>query len=188
MPLESFDRERSGLAVRRLYRTIAPWSTENPLMMHVRFADEANVTNAIEQCAAVGFEMVILSFGSGFDLENERPATLARAKHYADYARGRGIEIGSYSLLASRTIGEKNDVVMPPGQSPVFGHSPCLGSDWGTNYFRRLYEFCEQSGFTLLEHDGSYPGDACLSDQHPGHRSLDDSRWNQWRTIASFYQ
>jgi len=188
LPHENFDRERSGLAVRRMYRVIAPWATENPLMMHVRSADERTVTNAINQCAEVGFEMVILSFGSGFDLENEKPETLARARRYAEYARARGIEIGSYSLLASRRVGGGNDVVMPPGQSPTFGNSPCLVSSWGTNYFRRLYEFHRDSGFTLLEHDGSYPGDVCQSDQHPGHRGLADSRWNQWRAITDFYK
>lgn len=188
LPFEDFDRERSGLALRRMYRVIAPWVTENPLMMHVRSADERTVTNAIQQCAEVGFEMVILSFGSGFDLENESPETLARAQRYAAFARTHGIEIGSYSLLASRSVGGGNDVVMPPGQSPMFGHSPCLGSTWGTNYFRRLREFSRTSGFTLLEHDGSYPGDVCQSDQHPGHRGLADSRWNQWREITDFYK
>jgi len=188
MPFEDFDRERCGLAIRRMYRVIAPWATENPLMMHVRSADERTVTNAINQCAEVGFEMVILSFGSGFDLENEKPEGLARARRYADYARTRGIEIGSYSLLASRRVGGGNDVVMPPGQSPTFGNSPCLVSTWGTNYFRRLYEFHRDSGFTLLEHDGSYPGDICQSVEHPGHRGLADSRWNQWREITDFYK
>jgi hypothetical protein len=188
LPFDSFDRERCGLAMRRMYRVIAPWATENPLMMHVRSADERTVTNAIDQCAAVGFEMVILSFGSGFDLENEKPVVLERAQKYAAYARDRGIEIGSYSLLASRHVGGGHDVVMPPGQTPTFGNSPCLASGWGTNYFRRLYEFHRDSGFTLLEHDGSYPGDVCQSDQHPGHRGLDDSRWNQWRMIAEFYR
>ena len=56
------------------------------------------------------------------------------------------------------------------------------------NYFRRLYDFYRQSGFTLLEHDGSYPGDVCASEQHPGHHGLLDSRWTQWRTIADFYR
>jgi hypothetical protein len=188
LPFDSYDRERCGLAMRRMYRVIAPWATENPLMMHVRSADGRTVTNAINQCAETGFEMVILSFGSGFDLENEKPETLARAQRYAEYARSRGIEIGSYSLLASRQVGGGNDVVMPPGQSPAFGNSPCLVSTWGTNYFRRLYEFHRQSGFTLLEHDGSYPGDVCQSEQHPGHRGLADSRWNQWRAISDFYK
>ncbi|MHB1037350.1 MAG: hypothetical protein ACYC35_22485 [Pirellulales bacterium] len=188
LPFDGTDRERQGLAMRRMYRTIAPWATENPLMMHCRFADERSVTAAIDQCAAVGFEMVILTFGSGFDLENPRPATVATARKYAEYARGKGIEIGSYSLLASRSVGGGNDVVMPPGQSPTFGNSPCLGSPWGQTYFRRLYDFYGASGFTLLEHDGSHPGDVCQSDKHPGHRGLDDSRWTQWRTISDFYK
>ena len=188
LPFDSSDRERCGLAMRRMYRVIAPWATENPLMMHVRSADERTVTNAVSQCAETGFELVILSFGSGFDLENETPATLALAQCYAEYARRKGIEIGSYSLLASRHVGGGNDVVMPPGQNPTFGNSPCLVSPWGTNYFRRLYEFHRESGFTLLEHDGSYPGDVCQSDQHPGHHGLADSRWNQWRVITDFYK
>ena len=188
LPFDSYDRERCGLAMRRMYRVIAPWATENPLMMHVRSADGFTVTNAINQCAETGFEMVILSFGSGFDLENEKPETLATARRYAAYARGKGIEIGSYSLLASRQVGGGNDVVMPPGKTPTFGNSPCLVSSWGTNYFRRLNEFSRESGFTLLEHDGSYPGDPCLSIEHPGHRGLEDSRWNQWRVIGDFYK
>ena len=188
LPFDNQDRERSGLALRRLYRVIAPWVTENPLMMHVVSSNGQTVTNAIDQCAAVGFELLILSFGSGFDMENEKPATLERAQSWAAHAKSRGIEIGSYSLLASRSVGGGNDVVMPPGQKPAFGNSPCLLSQWGTNYFRRLYEFHRTSGFTLLEHDGSYPGDVCAATNHPGHHGLADSRWNQWREIAGFYQ
>ncbi len=187
LPHDNTDRERQGLAVRRLYRKMAPWATENPLMMHIRYADEKTVTNAINQCAELGFEMVILTFGSGFDLENEKPATLERAQKYAAYARSRGLEIGSYSLLASRHVGGGNDVVMPPGEKPAFGNSPCLVSRWGTNYFRRLYEFHQQSGFQLLEHDGSYPGDVCAATNHPGHTGLEDSRWAQWIALRDFY-
>ena len=32
MPFDSYDRERKGLFTRKLYRTIAPWSTENPIL------------------------------------------------------------------------------------------------------------------------------------------------------------
>lgn len=188
LPHDSTDRERSGLAMRRMYRVIAPWTTENPLMMHLVSSRGEAVTNAINQCAAVGFEMLIMSFGSGFDMENEKPATLERARNWATYAHSKGIEIGSYSLLASRAVGGGNDVVMPPGEKPAFGNSPCLESRWGTNYFRRLYEFHRESGFTLLEHDGSYPGDVCASTNHPGHHGLADSRWNQWREISDFYK
>ncbi len=188
LPFDSYERERNGLAQRRMYRTIAPWVTENPLMMHVRYSDEKTVKRAIDQCAEVGFEMVILTFGSGFNIENDSEAYLARMKGFADYAREKGVEIGGYSLLASRRIDDANDVIMPEGASPAFGHSPCLQSDWGRAYFAKLYAFYEQTGFRLLEHDGSYPGDACMSTAHPGHRGLEDSRWTQWRTITDFYR
>jgi hypothetical protein len=188
LPFDGEDRERNGLAMRRMYRVIAPWVTENPLMMHARFANWNSLSNAIQQCAEVGFEMVILTFGSGFDLENEKPGNWTYAQKLGEFARGKGVEIGTYSLLASRRVGGGDDVVMPPGQSPTFGNSPCLGSRWGTNYFRQLFDFYRQSGFTLLEHDGSYPGDICISTNHPGHRALDDSRWRQWRTITDFYK
>ena len=188
LPHDTTDRERSGLALRRMYRVIAPWTTENPLMMHLVASNETVVKNAIDQCAEVGFEMLILSFGSGFDMENEQPATLEKARRFSDYARSKGIEIGSYSLLASRSVGGGNDVEMPTGKKPVFGNSPCLQSAWGRHYFERLYQFHRESGFSLLEHDGSYPGDECASENHPGHQGLDDSRWNQWREIADFYK
>ncbi|MCY3007034.1 MAG: hypothetical protein NTV29_13810 [Planctomycetota bacterium] len=185
---DSFDRERSGLAVRKLFRCIAPWVTENPLMMHLIASDEASVLRAIEQCHEVGFEMLILSFGSGFNLESQSGAMMEKAQKFAAAAKAKNIEIGSYSLLASRSISVNEDVVMPEGQKPTFGNSPCLESSWGNEYFARLYEFHRNSGFTLLEHDGSYPGDPCKSQLHPGHQGLDDSRWNQWETIAEFYR
>ena len=185
---DSTDRERKGLAVRHMYRTIAPWVTENPLMMHVRYADWETVRSAIDQCAEVGFEMVILTFGSGFNIEDDSPEYLEQMRSYADYARSKGIEIGGYSLLASRSVGGGNDVVMPEGQRPTFGNSPCLHSDWGHEYFRKLYDFYRRTGFMLLEHDGSYPGDVCAATHHPGHRGLEDSRWKQWRQITDFYK
>ncbi|NKB65455.1 MAG: alpha-galactosidase [Candidatus Latescibacteria bacterium] len=188
LPFDSFERERNGLAQRRMYRTLAPWATENPLMMHVRFADWDTVKTAIDQCAEVGFELVIMTFGSGFDIENDAPEYLEQMRQYAHYARSKGIELGGYSLLASRSIDADNDVVMPPGQEPTFGHSPCLESHWGQAYFAKLYRFYEQTGQTLLEHDGSYPGDVCASTQHPGHSGLADSQFRQWRAIADFYR
>lgn len=187
LPFDSQERERNGLALRRMYRSIAPWVTENPLMMHVRHADWKTVQTAIDQCAEAGFEMVILTFGSGFDIENDRDQYLARMKKYADYAREKGVEIGGYSLLASRSINAENDVVMPEGLSPAFGASPCLQSAWGLDYFRKLRRFYSETGFRLLEHDGSYPGDPCAGTAHPGHRGLEDSRWSQWRLITDFY-
>jgi len=185
---DSWDRERKGLEHRRMLRALAPWSTENPVLMHVRSADPAAVRKAVDQCAEVGFELIIMTFGSGFNIEDESPRYIAGIKELADYAHSKGIALGGYSLLASRRVGGGNDVVMPEGKSPTFGNSPCLASNWGIDYFRKLYSFYERTGMDVLEHDGSYPGDICISDSHPGHTGLDDSQWNQYRTITDFYK
>lgn len=185
---DSWDRERKGLEKRKMYRTIAPWVTENPIFMHVRNADNESVKRAIDQSAEVGFEMVIMTFGSGFNLEDTSQANYRRMSELADYAHSKGIALGGYSLLASRHIGGGNDVVMPDGMKPRFGHSPCLGSTWGLNYFSKLYGFYRKTGQNVLEHDGSYPGDVCAATTHPGHRGLADSQWKQFKIIREFYQ
>ena len=188
---DSFDRERKGLALRRMYRTIAPWVTENPIMMHLTDSRPEAVRRAVDQCAAVGFEMVILSFGSGLNMENTAPDYLARVKSLADYAHSRGVQLGAYSLFSSRHISEQDDVINPKTGKPggaIFDNAPCLGSAWGIHYLQSLRTFIEQTGLDLLEHDGPYPGDVCASTTHPGHHGLDDSQWTQWRQSTGFYE
>jgi len=86
--------------------------------MHVRSAESAAVRLAIDQCAAVGFEMVILTFGSGFDAESEDAAYLSQLKELVDYAHRRNIELGGYSLLASRRVSDEDDVIDPKTGQP----------------------------------------------------------------------
>ena len=188
LPYDGGDRERKGLARRRMYRTISPWTTENPLMMHARYADWDRIKLAIDQCAEVGFEMVIMTFGSGFQIENESEEYIEKMKSYADYARSKGVEIGGYSLLSSRSIGGGNDIVSPAGTSPTHGSCPALASDWGQDYFRKLYQFYEKTGMRLLEHDGSYPGDIDVTERLPLQKGEKDSRWVQWKIITDFYK
>lgn len=189
---DSTEKERKGLAQRKLYRTIAPWATENPIMMHVRFSDWESVKTAIDQAADVGFEMVILTFGSGFDIENTSPAYRAEMKRFAAYAQSKGVELGGYSLLSSRRIEPDEDNTRNPetgepgGQT--HGFSPALASPWGQAYFENLYDFYQNSGFTLLEHDGSYPGDLDAAARPPLQKGVHDSRWVQWRIISDFYK
>jgi hypothetical protein len=185
---DSWDRERKGLEHRRMMRAMAPWVTENPILMHVRSAQTEAVKNAVDQCAEVGFEKVIMTFGSGFNTEDTTPKNIDWMKMLADYAHSKGITLGGYSLLASRSIDKENDVVMPEGKTPRFGNSPCIESEWGQKYFEQLYNFYEKTGLDIFEHDGSYPGDICASTIHPGHKGLDDSQWNQYKRITDFYK
>ncbi len=182
---DSTDRERKSLEKRRMYRTIAPWVTENPVFMHVRSANSAAVRRAVDQCAAVGFEMMILTFGSGFDFENRDPAYQAGIKELADYARSKGVVLGGYSLCSSRGAGTATDNVVG---SPVFGVAPCLGAAWGHDYLEQLKNMMANTGLAVLEHDGSYPGDTCAATNHPYHHGQADSQWVQWRAITGLYE
>lgn len=186
---DSEDRERRGLSQRKLYRTIAPWTTENPAIMHVSNSDDKSVKEAIDQCAKVGFEMVIMTFGSGANLEDTSTANLERMKKLEAYAQSKNVALGGYSLLASRSISKETDVVIPkPGMSPKFSKSPCLQSAWGQDYFKKLYAYFETTGQGVFEHDGSYPGDICASTDHIGHKGLGDSQWKQFTEIRDFYR
>ena len=46
--------------------------------MHVRSAEPDAVRLAIDQCAEVGFEMVIMTFGSGYNIESQDPEYIAK--------------------------------------------------------------------------------------------------------------
>ena len=187
MPYDSYDRERQGLYRSKMYRTVSPWVQENPLMHHVRTADWNSVKNAVDQAAEVGFEMIIMTFGSGFNIENDSAAYLKEMKRYADYAHSKGIRIGGYSLLASRKVGGGNDVVPLAGEKAYFNNSPCILSNWGKDYFRKITEFYEKTGMDLLEHDGSYPGDFCNAKNHD-HSTYAGSQWLQWKVISDYYK
>ncbi len=191
LPHDSHDRERKGLAERRMYRTIAPWATENPIFMHLISTDPVVVHAAIDQCAEVGFEMVILSFGSGLSMEDVSDANILKFKELVNYAHSKGIQLGGYSLFSSRRIDDENDVINPAtGQTggAIFGNAPCLGSQWGIRYLANLRKFIRETGFDILEHDGPYPGDVCASTGHPGHTGLEDSQWEQWDSSVEFYR
>lgn len=183
---DSTERERRTLALRRMYRTVAPWVAENPVLMHVRSAEPAAVKLAIDQCAEVGFELVVMTFGSGFNYESTDPAYRAGIKELADYGGSKGIALGGYSLLASRGAAKPEDNTQ--GIPARYGVMPCLGAVWGSNYLASLKSFMAEAGLGVLEHDGSYPGDQCASTSHPYHRGLADSQWVQWKAITELYQ
>ncbi|RAJ94542.1 hypothetical protein LX87_04429 [Larkinella arboricola] len=190
--LDSYDRERNGLARRQFYRTVAPWTTQNPIFMHLVSTDPAVVRNVIDQCAETGYEMVILSFGSGLNMEDVSDANIRKFKELADYAHSKKILLGGYSLFSSRRIDDETDVIDPktglPNKGAFFGHAPCLASAWGISYLNKLKKFITETGFDLLEHDGPYPGDVCASTKHPGHKGLDDSQWVQMEMQKGLYR
>lgn len=189
--MDSYDRERRGLAIRKMYRTVAPWTMENPIFMHLISQNDEDVTGAIDQCAATGYEALILSFGSHCNMEDTSAANIAKWKSLADYAHSKHIFIGGYSLFSSRKISDSDDVIDPvtgkPDAAAFFGNAPCMGSKWGLAYIAKLEYFISKTGFDLFENDGPYPGDVCASTTHPGHKDLYDSQWKQMELQKSLY-
>ncbi len=184
--LDSTDRERRGLAQRRMYRTLAPWVTENPLMFHKVQSDPISIREAIAQCADTGFEMIIMSFGSGVNLENSNAAYRQKYRQLADEARQKGIALGGYTLTGSRSAGTPADNTQ--GAPAAFGVMPCLGSAWGRDYLQRVKDFLFDAGLSVLENDGPYPGDLCHATSHPHHHGLADSQWVQWEAQSDLYR
>ena len=182
------NRERRGLALRRMYRTVAPWTTENPITHHLLTNKADRVREAIDEAAEVGFEAIILSFGSGFNMENRDPAFLATWKGVADYAEHQGIELGSYSLFSSRGVGGEHMIVSPEGQRPTHGKCPAVTSTWGQQWLKTIREFYDATGFDQFENDGPYPGDIDVTSRPPLQQGIEDSRWVQWRMIAGLYR
>jgi hypothetical protein len=191
LALDGSDRERNGLSIRKMYRTLAPWITENPIFMHLTTTKPSKVKEAIDQCKETGYEMVILSFGSGLTMEDISEKNIRKFRELADYAHNQGIQLGGYSLFSSRKIGPESDVIDKQTGEPggaKFGNAPCGLSEWGTDYYSNIGQFLERTSFDMLEHDGPYPGDFCASTTHPGHEGHGDSQWKQWRQATDFYK
>ncbi|WP_420401905.1 NPCBM/NEW2 domain-containing protein [Flagellimonas sp.] len=190
-PFDSFDKERKGLFLRKMYRTISPWTTENPIFLHLTSTDPQKIKTAVDQCAEVGYEMIILSFGSGLDMEKESEAYYQKFRDLVAYANSKGVELGGYSLLSSRWISDEVDVINPKTGKRggmIFGSSPCLSSDWGYDYFRKIKKFFTKTGMQVFENDGSYPGNVCASTRHAHHNGLEDSQWKQYAQIQGLYK
>ncbi len=60
--------------------------------------NSSSVRAAIDQMAEVGFEMLIYSFGSGFNLESENETYLHQIAADIAYAKSKGIEVGVEKL------------------------------------------------------------------------------------------
>ena len=189
--MDSYDRQRRGLMIRKMYRTIAPWVTRNPIFMHLVSKKDDEVIQAIDQCVATGYEAVILSFGSHLQMEDTAVANLQRWKKLADYAHKNNILLGGYSLFSSRRISDEDDVIDVKTGKPggaFFGNAPCFGSKWGLAYRDKIKWFFAKTGFDIWENDGPYPGDRCASETHPGHKNWDDSQWKQMLIQKELYR
>lgn len=182
---DSMDEERKGLGRRKLYRVLMPWTQENLVYMHVLSHETQAIRRAVDQCAACGFDMIVLTFGSGFNMMSQDPAYIARIRADFDYAHSKGIRTGAYILFcSSRSYGQGEHDAAPP----AYGRSLCLGSTFASAYFEQIISFMTQVGQDCIETDGPYHGYRCEKTTHPLHQGRDDSWRVNWEQQALFYR
>eukprot|EP01084_Bolivina_argentea_P168509 292211_1 len=99
--------ERQSLARRRMVKYLSPTITENPIFAAtVDSTNNASLHSFIDQCNETGFELLIFSFGSGFNMEKTDQKTLDFYENIIKYGESKGVEIGGYDLIMeSRSYG-----------------------------------------------------------------------------------
>lgn len=182
---DSDDMERQGLTIRKMYRILAPGITENPIFMHLTDITPAGIKRAVDQCVEVGFEMIIMSFGSGLNMESKDENYIESIAESVAYAHSKGIEIGGYNLMSSsRHVGGNGDCLGPDGK---WDGASCLASEWSEEYFTTIKNFINATNFDMIETDGPFEGAHCSSHNHTYHLGMADSVWTQYERNMDFY-
>ena len=68
------------MEVKKMYRVLFPQTADAPLIYHIISSDDATVKKGIDQAFNAGFNMVLLSFGSGVNVENTSASNIAKYK------------------------------------------------------------------------------------------------------------
>ena len=178
------DAERLGMSKRKLLRLLAPQTQENPIFFHMVHRDSESVRSVIDQMAAVGFEMMIYSFGSGFNIESVNNTYIDEVASDIKYANSRGIEVGGYDLIAlTRT--PPNKEWLAKGAS---SRSACFASGWYDFLTERFLYFMNRTGLSMVETDGPYGGYTCSSTNHSHHKGYGDSIYMQNKLQGEMYK
>ncbi|NJI73937.1 LamG domain-containing protein [Sphingobacterium kitahiroshimense] len=179
------DRERKSLAHRRMYKKLAPQTTESLITGGITSHDEKTLKNFIDQMGELGMERLDIQAWPGISHDNLDDKYVALWKDIASYAKGKGIVMGGYELqVASRGRGAEVDCVHPVTGKPgsLFGQSVCIASAWKDTYYKKMWDFYDKTGLKSYTIDGPYHGDPCASTVHPHHHGLYDSQWEQWKS------
>ena len=185
---DTSDPERLGLSRHRMVRLLAPHTQESPIFFHTMKGKKSDVIFAIDQMADVGFELLVYSFGSGFNFESADPAYLKEMKEIISYANSKGIEVGGYDLIVwgRHNVPNKWQSINPV--TSEVNHEACLASGWYDHLLGRLLAFIRETGLSNVETDGPYAGHPCGSGNHSYHRDAADSIYQNTRLQSQMYK
>ena len=178
--IASSNRERQSLAHHRMVRLLAPHVQEAPLFFHMVYSGSQDARRLIDQMANVGFDMMIYSFGSDFDIESDNATYIEQIAADVAYANSRGIEVGGYDLISltrSANVPTKWKAIDPVTQKP--SNNACMASEWHDYLLEKMLTFIKKTNLSMIETDGPYGGTnrgfPCASQTHKHHHGLTDS-------------
>jgi hypothetical protein len=183
--VDTLDLERQSLSRHRMNRLLSPQIQENPIFFHGTQADSQGMRSAVDQLTAIGFEMFIYSFGSGFNLESTDPTYLAQIKADIAYANSKGIEVGGYDLICL----DRSDLpanIQNTNPDGSLGGNACFASSWVETITAKFMNFVDTLGLSAVETDGPYGGESCASTSHSHHTGNADSVYWQNRLQSDF--
>jgi hypothetical protein len=186
---DSAEPERKGFGRRAMTRLLAPQSQEAPFTFHTGTTDESTFKALVLQLSSVGgFDLLMMSFGSGFTMEDTSLENLAKIGELISYSRAHGIEVGGYDLIAEKapTASEEEFAVVNTDTNASTG-ALCFASGWRRQITDRVLTWVNNQSLTAIETDGPYGGAVCGSHDHD-HYGADDSVYLQQQGQVAFYK
>ena len=145
---DSTERERRGLALRRMYRTLAPWVHGEPdpdarpqRRPGGREARHRPVRGGRLRDGHPHLRQRLRHRERGPDVPGRNPRSwpTTRGRRASRSAATRSSPAGRSRRRTTSSTRRR----ARPGGFATFGDSPCLGSRWGQDYFRKLRQFFE---------------------------------------------
>ena len=117
--------------------------------------------SVVDQMNEVGFDMMIYSFGSGYQFETHNKTYLNQIKGDIAYAKNKGIEVGGYDLICldrghggyGGNVGDQWATVLKDGSN---GADACFASGWYDVIHNLTLTWIKDAGLSMVETDGPY--------------------------------
>lgn len=179
--------EHRLIEVKQMYCRIAPWCTDNVLFFHLISNSSRTIRKAADQCAEIGLEMIIQSFGSGVNMESGNTRYLDRIKKAYDYGHAKGLRMGAYTLAYVKNYRPvKSDEALNHDGSHI---CRCLACDWAQQYMKDVLRFIDKTGADAVEIDGPYGMLMCSGGKTHRHDDFTDSQYKQWKaSVVDWYK
>lgn len=179
--------EQRLIEVKTMYRKIAPWCTDDVLFFHLISNSSRAIRKAVDQCAEIGIEMIIQSFGSGVNMESGRKSYLERIKKAYDYGHKKGIRMGAYTLAYVKNYRPvRGDEALNHDGSHI---CRCLATEWSQKYMKDVLRFIDETGADAVEIDGPYGMLMCSGGKTHLHEDFTDSQYKQWKmSVVDWYK